>query len=105
MSERLTVSKVAIDVLDVLRHLRDHEPNEWDALTKTESGGLLLNLWDALGSASKYDDGYESALREIAKREGPFSLDLLTHATNTIENMAGIAEAALAGEKMDVSVA
>jgi len=35
------------------------------------------------------------ALTEIAKREGRFSLDHKEHAMNTIENMGGIADAAL----------
>lgn len=101
MSERLTVSELANNVLGVLRHLRDNEPNEWDALTKTDSGVLLVELWDALKSASEYQDGFEAALREIAKREGAFSQDHLTHAKNTIENMARIAEAALDGVSVE----
>ena len=36
------------------------------------------------------------ALRQITERKGAFSLDRLTHAENTIEAMAGIAEDALA---------
>ena len=39
----------------------------------------------------------ESALRKIAKREGRFSRDHLTHAGNTIEDMSAIAETALTG--------
>lgn len=35
------------------------------------------------------------ALKEISKREGAFSRDPLTHAENTIDSMAGIAEAAI----------
>lgn len=35
-------------------------------------------------------------LAEIAKAEGRFSRDILTHATNTIEDMKAKAEAALA---------
>ena len=34
----------------------------------------------------------EDALREIAKKEGPFAVDRLTHAENTIDAMAEIAE-------------
>lgn len=37
-----------------------------------------------------------AALREIAKGEGAFNRDPLTHAENTIENMKSIARAALA---------
>jgi len=36
------------------------------------------------------------ALREIAKGEGRFSVDRLTHASNTVEDMKAIAVAALA---------
>lgn len=36
-----------------------------------------------------------AALREIAKGEGPFSLDPLTHAANTIEAMKDTAKRAL----------
>ena len=39
----------------------------------------------------------EAALRKIAKREGRFSRDHLTHASNTIEDMATVAEHALNG--------
>ena len=35
------------------------------------------------------------ALEEIAKKEGPFSTDQLTHAGNVIESMASIAEKVL----------
>jgi hypothetical protein len=47
-------------------------------------------------------DALLSALTEIAKGEGAFSTDQLTHATNCIENMKAIAKAAIAataGEK------
>jgi len=36
------------------------------------------------------------ALKEIAKTEGPYSRDPLTHAENVIENMASIANKAIA---------
>ena len=36
------------------------------------------------------------ALKEIAKGEGAFSLDRLTHANNTVENMKEIAQNAIA---------
>ena len=36
------------------------------------------------------------ALKEIAKGEGPYSMDRLTHANNTIENMIAIAQQAIA---------
>jgi len=40
-----------------------------------------------------------AALEEIAKGEGAFSLDPLTHAGNTIENMKAIARAAIENAK------
>lgn len=39
------------------------------------------------------------ALKEIAKGEGAFSRDPLKHASNTIENMIGIAEKAICKTK------
>lgn len=39
----------------------------------------------------------EAALRKIAKREGRYSRDHHQHAANTIEDMAAVAEKALAG--------
>ena len=41
------------------------------------------------------------ALREIAKGEGRFSRDPLTHASNTIEDMKAIAEAAIRAAEQD----
>lgn len=38
---------------------------------------------------------YKTALEEIAKGEGPFSMDQLTHAGNTIDAMKGLAIEAL----------
>lgn len=40
---------------------------------------------------------YRVALREIEKQEGPYSIDQLEHASNTIVAMAGIATEALQG--------
>lgn len=40
---------------------------------------------------------YEAALKHITQRLGRFSRDPLTHAGNTIEDMAKTAEEALAG--------
>ena len=49
---------------------------------------------------------YEQALREITKKEGPFSRDPAEHAGNVIESMAeladrALADGALAGEEAD----
>ena len=41
-------------------------------------------------------DALLEACKEIVLREGAYSRDQLTHANNTIENMASIAEAAIA---------
>ena len=43
-------------------------------------------------------DRYREALEEISLGKGAFSQDQLTHATNTIEDMKALAQAALAGE-------
>lgn len=43
----------------------------------------------------EYCEPLLKALKEITKGEGAFSQDRLTHATNTIENMKDIAQAAL----------
>lgn len=45
---------------------------------------------------SKINADLLAALEEIAKGEGVFSLDQLTHANNTIENMQKIALDAIA---------
>lgn len=45
----------------------------------------------------------EQALRQIAKGEGRFSRDPLTHASNTIEDMKALAVAALAGPQEESS--
>jgi hypothetical protein len=50
----------------------------------------------ALRQAVDAHDALVEALREIAKAEGPYAVDRLQHAMNTIENMVAIAEAALA---------
>lgn len=39
------------------------------------------------------------AMKEIAKGEGAFSMDKLTHANNTIDNMMSIAKQALSQVK------
>ena len=45
--------------------------------------------------AHKLDDAL-AALKEIAKMEGPYSRDPLTHAENVIENLTNIANKAIA---------
>ena len=62
--------------------LRDRETN----MTADEHWDELLNDFNEL----------LYALKEIAKTEGPYSRDPLTHAENVIENMASIANKAIA---------
>jgi len=50
--------------------------------------------------AHKLDDALK-ALKEIAKTEGAYSRDPLTHAENVIENMASIANKAIAKAEGD----
>jgi hypothetical protein len=52
----------------------------------------------ALNTALARIGQLEAGLREIAKGEGEFSRDPLTHATNTIESMKAIATATLKGQ-------
>jgi hypothetical protein len=51
-----------------------------------------------LAEAEAERDRLRDALQRITERKGRFSRDPLTHASNTIEDMAGIAERALQGE-------
>ena len=60
-----------------------------------------LTLWDCNKELAKYAAHHEDVLRKIAMREGRFSMDHKEHAINTIEAMAGRAEARLRGEEYD----
>jgi len=48
----------ASETLGVLRTIRDGCPMEWDAITQSQHGAELLNLWDRLRQQSR---GTESA--------------------------------------------
>jgi len=61
-----------------------------------EAFDLIASAWVA---DRKHIEAMEKALREIAKGEGRFSRDPLTHASNTVEDMKAIAAAALRGEE------
>ena len=54
-------------------------------------------LGDRLFIITGERDHYLKALEKIEKGEGPFSIDPLTHAINTIEAMKAIATDALKG--------
>ena len=57
-----------------------------------------LNFEDAIDLLGKYQDRIEEledTLAEIAKAEGPFSMDRLTHAENTILAMVDLAKAVI----------
>jgi hypothetical protein len=56
-------------------------------------------LQDDLADEQKINADLLAALEEIAKGEGPYSLDQLTHAENVIANMVNIANAAIAKVK------
>jgi hypothetical protein len=65
-------------------------------------GHAVDKAHDELVRKAEASDAQLTALTEIAKGEGAFSTDQLTHATNCIENMKAIAKAAIAataGEK------
>ena len=73
-----------------------------DTITHNNEAGYIETLKplqkkrDALmREIAKETEALRKALKEIAKREGPFSIGRLTHASNVIENMASIAEEAL----------
>jgi hypothetical protein len=51
--------------------------------------------YDRLAASLRELSRLRDALRSIAKGEGRFNRDPLTHASNTIEDMIAIAEAAL----------
>ena len=52
---------------------------------------LCLDAWDEI-------ERLRDALTQISYGEGRYNTDQLTHAENTIEDMIGLAEAALEGE-------
>lgn len=56
-------------------------------------------LLSQLSSLRERNEALREALRQIAKAEGPYSLDPFTHAENTIEAMALVAEAALSSSR------
>jgi hypothetical protein len=67
----------------------------WEEMKKAYSDPNCMldasDLEDVLYQAIQF----EKALTEIAKAEGRYSMDQLTHASNTIEDMQAIAVAAL----------
>ena len=82
---------------DMVRDLRDE--GEIDSLSERTIMAALdgaCDLLDALRAARAALEEARAALTRIAKREGPYSVDRLTHAENTIDAMARIAEEALA---------
>jgi hypothetical protein len=94
--ERLTqmMERIGEDVLpDPVRYadltpeiVRDAFIQRWNALSE-ELGEVLFER-----------DTLRAALDEIAKGEGRYNRDPLTHASNTIEDMQALAIAALRGE-------
>ena len=58
---------------------------------------VIENTTDSKASGLLSDNRrLKTALKEIAKAEGRYSMDKLTHASNTIDNMKKIANDALA---------
>lgn len=94
---------------------------KWDVEVTPESTNTFGSCYGAHIARVKYTDGgvptreqaeanarliasapdLLAALEEIAKGEGAFSLDPLTHAGNTIDNMKEIARAAIEKAKED----
>lgn len=73
--------------------------NETDYLSKIVAVSALKEIVENQRTLIAYWKGeaarLKEALREIAKGEGAFSTDRLTHAQNCIENMIDIATDAL----------
>lgn len=67
-------------------------------VTTKELGGGVYVLEDCAKAIAARLKELETALTEIAKAEGEYSMDPLTHATNCIESMQAIAIKAL-GDK------
>lgn len=77
-----------------LREAEERAAKEWTRVNNLSANhGALLRK---LGAAEATVARLRGALGEIAKGEGRFSRDPLTHAGNTIEDMIALAKAALA---------
>ena len=59
----------------------------------------LSTLHEIIGELEAENAELLAALMEIAKGKGAFSMDSMTFANNTIENMKEIAEAAIAKDE------
>jgi hypothetical protein len=65
-TQTATARDVAQTVIAALRHLRDNEQSEWDALMRTQSSVILLDLWDTLQFISA--EGCPTIPRDRLKR-------------------------------------
>ena len=64
--------------------------------SRTKLEEIAQNQVDEIRRLKEINADLLAALKEIEKGEGAFSLDPLTFASNAIENMKGIATAAIA---------
>ena len=67
--------------------------------TDDEQGQLIAELVGNMHEAADEIERLRDALTQITYGEGRYNTDQLTHAENTIEDMIGLAEAALEGDK------
>ena len=67
--------------------------------TDDEQGQLIAELVGNMHEAADEIERLRDALTQITYGEGRYNTDQLTHAENTIEDMIGLAEAALEGGK------
>ena len=56
METEVTSKELAGVVLETLRTIRDKEPEIWESILRTESGSLVLSLWDMLKSVERSND-------------------------------------------------
>ena len=70
----------------------------WNEASETRHiNDAISEVWQEKYDAIKQQNAeLLAALREIAKMEGPYSRDPLTHAENVIENLTNIANKAIA---------
>lgn len=99
IARRPPMSNAEIDpTLDTLENARRHLRNLAPHVRERTSTHILAAVLGVVDQRDIEIRRLRSALVEVAKREGAFSRDPLTHANSTIENMASIAEAALSSE-------
>lgn len=89
-SDTMEAHIIPMWVIPVLEALGIHGP------LYTHDGACTKATAERCNEIEKERDALLEALKEISKGQGAFSMDHLTHAVNTIEDMKGIAKVAIA---------